>query len=188
MRKEYSQYIKTKFKKIIPEKFPCYKYTDKQKDFGLDYNFVCDDKSFKVISFQNSHDENAFTVELFWSNRDQRFQNDLTHISLENSDDILNAFCKEPTNNLRIRLSIFYSHEFDSWWAIDPTGNILNSIETHGYITSDAYFKFYSEDTFLSDDTQLEEDEYETYIDPLVYNVIELLEKYAMPLFECLDN
>jgi len=188
MRKEYVQYIKKKLKKNIPDEFPCFKFADKKKDLGLDYNFVCDDKNFKMISIQNSHDENSFTVELFWSKSSQRFHGDLTYISLENGNDILNLICKQSTNSLRIRLSIFYSHEFDSWWAIDPTGNIITSIKTHGYITSDAYFKFYSEDTFLSDDTQLKQDEYKRYIDPLIYNVLELLKKYAMPLFECLDS
>ncbi len=59
----------------------------------------------------------------------------------------------------------------------DSTGNIINSIKTHGYITSDTYFKFYSEDTFLSDETKLKQDEYKKYIDPLIYNVLELLKK-----------
>jgi hypothetical protein len=189
MKKEYSRYIKNKFKQIIQKEFSCYKFIDKRKDFGLDYNFMQDDnKSFKMISIQNSHDENAFMTELFWSNSGQRFQNDLTHFRFENSDDVLSTICKESTNSLRIRLSIFHSHEFDSWWAIDPTGNIVDSIKIHGYITSDAYFKFYSEDTFLSDDTELEQGEYEKYIDPLVYNTVDLLKKYAMSLFECLDR
>jgi hypothetical protein len=189
MKKEYSKYIKSKLKEIIPTKFPCFVFWDQKTEYGLDYNFVCEDNnSLKTISIQNSHDENAFMVELFWSDDGTKFQNDLTHFLFEDDEDVLKKICNETKGSLRIRLSVFYAHDFDSWWAIDPTGKIVKSIKENGFITSDAYFQFYSEDSFLSDEKKLSKEQFQHYIDPLVYNVIELLNKYAITLFECLDN
>ena len=189
MKKEYSKYIKSKLKEIIPKEFPCFVFLDEQKKYGLHYNFLCNKgDNLKMISIQNSQDENAFMVELFWSNNGEKFQNDLTHFWFENDENILEKICNEAGNSLRVELPIFYARDFGSWWAIDPTGKIRNSIEEHGFITSDAYFQFYSEDSFLSDEKDLSEEEIKKYIDPLIDNVIELLKKYAMPLFQCMDN
>jgi hypothetical protein len=164
-------------------------FLDDQGGYGLHYNFVCkNDKNLTMISIQNSHDENAFMVELFWSNDGTKFENSLTDVWVENNEDVLKKNCNESGNSLRIRLSTFYAREFGSWWAIDPTGKIIESIEKYGFITSDAYFQFYSEDSFLSDETDLSEEEMTKYIDPLIHNVIEVLKKYGMVLFECLNN
>ena len=189
MKKEYSQYIKLKLKKIVEKEFPDFIFLDDQKMYGLHYNFVCKDSdNFKMISIQNSHDENAFMVELFWSNDGTKFQSDLTEFWFEDDENVLEKICSESENSLRVRLPIFYARDFGAWWAIDPTGKIIKSIERYGFITSDAYFQFYSEDTFLSDDINIHKDEYKKYIDPLIYNVIELLKKYGIPLFECVSN
>jgi hypothetical protein len=188
MKKEYTKYIKSKLKEIIPKEFPCFVFLDKQQTYGLDYNFICNNNNIKMISIQNSHDENAFMVELFWSNDGTKYQNDLTHFWLENNEDILKKICNETKDSLRIQLPIFYARDFGAWWAIDPTGKIVKSIEENGLITSDAYFRFYSEDTFVSDEKELSKEEFQEYIDPLIYNVVELLKKYALPLFECLEN
>ena len=55
------------------------------------------------------------------------------------------------------------------------------------HFTSTVYFQFFSKDTFLSDAKDLTEEEIKQYVDPLVSNGIELLKKYAIPLFEYLD-
>jgi len=141
-----------------------------------------------MISIQNSHHDNAFMVEFFWSNDGTKFQNDLVDIWFEDDENVLDKIYSESHNSLRERLPIFYAREFESWWAIDPTGNIIKSIEKYGFITSDAYFQFDSEDTFLSDEKDLTEEEIKRYIDPLINNVIELLKKYIIPLFERLEN
>jgi len=189
MKKRYSKYIKSKLKEIIPKEFPCFVFLDEQKMYGLHYNFVCKDgDNLKMISIQNSHDENAFMVELFWSNDRTKFQNDLTHLWFEDDENVLAEICNESESSIRVGLPIFYARDLGSWWAIDSTGKIIKSIEEYGYITSDAYFQFYSEDTFLSDEKDLTEEEIKQYIDPLVFNVIELLKKYTIPLFECLSS
>lgn len=189
MKKKYSKYIKSKLIEIIPKEFPCFVFLDDQKKYGLDYNFVCKDGNIlKMISVQNSHDENAFMVELFWSNDGTKFQNDLTHFWLEDDENVLEKICNESGNSLRVGLPIFYARDFGAWWAIDPTGKIIKSIEEYGFITSDVYFQFYSEDSFLSDEKDLSEESFKEYIDPLIYNVVELLKKHAIPLFECISN
>jgi len=189
MKKEYSQYIKLKLKKIMEKEFPDFIFLDDQKMYGLHYNFVCKDSdNFKMISIQNSHDENAFMVELFWSDNGTKFQSDLTHFWFEDDENVLEKICSESKNSLRVRLPIFYTRDFEAWWAIDPTGKIITSIERYGFITSDAYFQFYSEDTFLSDDINIHKDEYKKYIDPLIDNATTLIRKYAIPLFACHDS
>jgi len=189
MKKQYSQYVKSKLKEMIPKEFPCFVFQENQNKYGLDYNFVCQDgDNFKMISIQNSHDENAFMIELFWSNNGTKFQNDLTYFWFEDNENILAKICKESNKSLRVRLPIFYARDFESWWAIDPTGKIINSIKEYGFITSDAYFQFYSEDSFLSDNEDLSKEEFKEYIDPLIYNSVELLKRYAIPLFECVSD
>ena len=189
MRKEYSRYIKSKLKEIIPKEFPCFVFLNEQKKYGLDYNFICkDSNNFKMISIQNSHNDDSFMIELFWSNNGEKFQSEVSDFWFESEDDILNIICNETTNTLRVRLNTFYTHEFGSWWAIDPTGKIIKSINTQGFITSEAYFQFYSEDSFLADETNLNEEEMRRYVDPLISNAVQMLKKYGIPLFECLDK
>ncbi len=189
MKKAYGNYIESQLKQIIPTKFPCFKYLKKQKNYGLDYNFICEDKqSIKMISIKNSHDENAFMIEVFWSIDGSKFQNDRTHIWFEDDDDILEIICDTDGKSLRIGLPVFYAFEFESWWAIDPTGGIIKSIQKNGFISADAYSKFYSEDTFTSDESNLSEEEMKIYIVPLIDNAVNMIKKYAIPLFECRDK
>jgi hypothetical protein len=189
MKKEYARYIKSKLKELIPKEFPCFKFSEGMEDIGLDYNFICKDgRNINMISIQNSHDENAFMIELFWSNDGSKFQNDLTYFWFDGDENILEEICSKSENSIRIGLPIFYSRDLESWWAIDPTGKIVESIKKNGFITSDAYSRFYAEDTFFSDENQISKNEYEKYIDPLINNAVELIKRYAVPLFKCLNN
>ena len=189
MKKEYSRYINSMLKELIPNEFPCFKYVGRKKEFGLNYSFVCKKGDcINVISIQNYHNEDSFMVELFWSKDESMFQNDLTHIWFEDDKDRLKKICDEAGSPVRVRLPIFFMEEFEPWWAIDPTGNIIKSIKQNGYITSESYFKFMSEDSFYEDEVTLKKEEYGLYIDPLIDNVIDLLKKYAIPLFECLNG
>ena len=190
MKRKYSQYIKKLFKEKFKKEFPNFKFWKSTRQQGLDYNFVdSTGENWKMISIQNDKDGNAFTVEVFWSEIEEPYlYNDCTfdmefQIPLQLEDKTWKSLDK-----VRIQLSEFWTDGFDSWWAIDPTGKIMNSIEKHGYITSDVYFQFSSKDIFLSDAKDLTEEEIKQYVDPLVSNVIELLKKYAIPLFEYLDS
>ncbi len=189
MKKEYSRYIKSRFKELIPKEFPCFKYSGHKEEFSLDYSFVCRERNcINVISVQNYHNEDSFMVELFWSKEGEKFQNDLAHFWFESNDDRLKKICDDVGSSVRVRLPIFFMDDLEPWWAIDPTGNIVESIRQNGYITSESYFKFMSEDSFYADEVILKKEEYSLYIDPLIDNVIDLLKKYAIPLFECLNG
>lgn len=191
MNRKYSQYIKKKLIEKFEKEFPNFKFWKSTKQQGLDYNFVdITDKSWKMISVQNDKNSNAFTIEIFWSKVQEQYLYESTLFSnmeleppLQVDNEIWNIL-----DRVRIRLSDFWVDDFDSWWAVDPTGKIIKSIQQHGFISSDTYFNFYSKDTFLSDKRDLTEEEFQEYIDPLIDNVIDLLKQYAMPLFERLNG
>ena len=191
MKRKYSQYIKKLFKEKFKKEFPNFKFWKSTRQQGLDYNFVdSTGENWKMISIQNDKDGNAFTVEVFWSEIEEPCLYESTlfsNMELETPLQLEDKIWKS-VDRVRIRLSEFWMDDFGPWWAIDPTGKIMNSIEKHGYITSDVYFHFLSKDTFLSDAKDLTEEEIKQYVDHLVSNVIELLKKYAIPLFEYLDS
>jgi len=99
----------------------------------------------------------------------------------------------EYTDNLSIdrisiELSDFWATDFDVGWAVDPTRKTLQALSAKGYISSDDFFQFYTKDTFTSDGIELNENQFEEFIDPLVENAINMIKKYAIPFFNSLDE
>lgn len=189
MKQEHSKYVKNLFIKKMKEEFPEYIFWKSSKSQGLDYNFVKkDENSWKMISVQHNKNEESFTIEIMWSKykkakliENTLFSNININTPLKIEDDVWLSL-----DNIRIRLSNFWTESFDSWWVIDKKGDFLKSINDYSYITEDTYIHFCNYN-FSSDSDILNEKERKYFIDPLVDNSIDMIKKYAISLFERMD-
>lgn len=191
MKHKYNQYIKKMFKHKFKEKFPDFKYWKSTKQQGLDYNFVnTDQNSWKMISIQNEKYDNAFSIEIFWSQKEEAVLYESTLFSNLEFDTPINLDDKQwlSLDRVRVRLVNFWAKDFETWWAIDTRGEILDSINRFGYITSEAYYNFLENSIDNFDQNELTNEQMSIYIDILVNNAIDMIGKYSIPFFDFLDK
>jgi len=187
MKKKYGQYIKRKIKSDFKKEFPEFQFQNQKHSC---YQFVKKiGKGWNVIKV--CHEENdCFSIGLMWSPKEEEeeIQNVvLVYLELMRPYNI-NQLINYELKKVSITLADFWADDFDSRWAVDQSGKILECIKQNGYITSDAYYEFFSHGIDRFDEPELPEEQYSIYIDPLIDNAVEMIKKYALPLFEAFEK